>query len=117
MLKKWSFEEIVKFMLTMEGKSLKDELLEYFDFNNFTPSNSAFNQRRHQIFPEAFEFLFQEFTNSFSNNATYKGLRLIACDGSDFCIAHNPNDGTTYFQSLPDSKGYNQSLPLFLAGT
>lgn len=104
-------------MLTMEGKSLKDELLEYFDFNNFTPSNSAFNQRRHQIFPEAFEFLFQEFTNSFSNNATYKGLRLIACDGSDFCIAHNPNDGTTYFQSLPDSKGYNQSLPLFLAGT
>lgn len=106
--KKWSFEEIVKFMLTMEGKSLRDELLEYFDFDNSTPSNSAFNQCRHQILPEAFEFLFQEFTNSFSDNVTYKGLRLIACDGSDLCIAHNPNDKTTYFQPLPDSKGFNQ---------
>lgn len=106
--KKWSFEEIMKFMLTMEGKSLRDELLEYFDFDKSTPSNSAFNQRRAQILPEAFEFLFQEFTNSFSNHATYKGLRLIACDGSDLCIAHNPKDETTYFQSIPDSKGFNQ---------
>lgn len=106
--KKWSFEEIMKFMLTMEGKSLKDELLEYFDFNNSTPSNSSFNQRRAQILPEAFEFLFQEFSKSFAGNATYKGLRLIACDGSDLCIAHNPNDETTYFQPRSDSKGYNQ---------
>lgn len=106
--KKWSFNEIMKFMLSMEGKSLKDELLEYFDFDNSTPSNSAFNQRRAQILPEAFEFLFQESTNSFKDNATYKGLRLIACDGSDLCIAHNPKDETTYFQSLPDSKGFNQ---------
>lgn len=106
--KKWSFEEIMKFMLTMEGKALKDELLEYFDFNNSTPSNSSFNQRRAQILPEAFEFLFQEFSKSFADNATYKGLKLIACDGSDLCIAHNPNDETTYFQSLPDSKGFNQ---------
>lgn len=106
--KKWSFEEIMKFMLTMEGKSLRDELLEYFDFNNSTPSNSSFNQRRAQILPEAFEFLFQEFSKSFADNATYKGLKLIACDGSDLCIAHNPNDETTYFQSLPDSKGFNQ---------
>ena len=26
--KKWSFEEVMKFMLTMEGKALRDELLE-----------------------------------------------------------------------------------------
>lgn len=106
--KKWSFKEIIKFMLTMEGKSLKDELLEYFDFSNCTPSNSAFNQRRAQILPEAFEFLFQEFANAFSDHAAYKGYRLIACDGSDLCIAHNPKDGTTYSQPLPDSKGFNQ---------
>ena len=107
--KKWSFEEVMKFMLTMEGKSIKDELLEYFDFSNLTPSNSAFNQRRGQILPEAFEFLFHEFTNSFRENyATYKGYRLIACDGSDICIAYNPKDKTTYFQSTPTSKGFNQ---------
>lgn len=38
--KKWSFAEIMKFMLIMEGKPLKNELLEYFDFNKFTPSNT-----------------------------------------------------------------------------
>lgn len=80
--KKWSFEDVMRFMLTMEGKSLRDELLEYFEFDNTTPSNSSFNQRRAQILPEAFEFLFQEFTKSFTDNATYKGLRLIACDGT-----------------------------------
>lgn len=58
--KKWSFEEIMKFMLTMEGKTLRDELLEYFDFDSSAPSNSAFNQRRAQILPEAFEFLFRK---------------------------------------------------------
>lgn len=57
--KKWSFEEVMKFIITMEGKSLKDELLEYFDFNNDTPSNSSFNQRRAPILPDAFEFLFE----------------------------------------------------------
>jgi hypothetical protein len=107
--KKWSFDKIMKFMLSTEGKSLKDELLKYFDFDNLTPSNSSFNQRRSQILPEAFEFLFHEFTNSFDKeDATYKGLRLIACDGSDLCIAHNPKDKTTYFQSSPDTKGFNQ---------
>lgn len=108
--KKWSFETMIKFMLTLEGKSLKDELLEFFDYNNITPTNSSFNQRRAQILPEAFEFLFHEFTDSFQEKYTnnYKGYRLIACDGSDLCIAHNPDDERTYFQSTPDSKGFNQ---------
>ena len=32
-VKKWSFERIMNFMLAMEGKSLKDELLQFFDFH------------------------------------------------------------------------------------
>lgn len=108
-VKKWSFEKVMKFMLCMEGKSLKDELLEYFDFQNETPSNSSFNQRRSQILPEAFEFLFHEFTDYFCEEPSlYKGYRLLACDGSDLCIAHNPKDETTYFQSLPGTRGFNQ---------
>ena len=107
--KKWSFGNMMKFMLSMEGKSLKDELLEYFDFQKTTPTNSAFNQRRAQILPEAFEFLFHEFTDFFQDQiALYKGYRLIACDGSDLCIARNANDKTTYFQSTPNSVGFNQ---------
>lgn len=106
-IKKWSFGEIVRFIISMEGKSLKDELLEYFNFSTATPTNSSFNQRRAQILPEAFEFLFHEFNDSISEEKLYRGYRLLACDGSDLSIAHNPHDETTYFQSTPDSKGFN----------
>lgn len=107
--KKWSFGNTLKFMISMEGKSMRDELLEYFDFDKSTPTNSSFNQRRAQILPEAFEFLFREFSSYFcKKDACYKGFRLIACDGSSLDIAHNPADKTTYFQSSPDMKGFNQ---------
>ena len=107
-VKKWSFEETVKFILFMEGKSLKDELLEYFDFDNHTPSNSSFNQRRAQILPEAFEFLFQEFSNSFIKEPiNYNGFRLLACDGTDLCIPRNPTDKSTYIQTAENVQGYN----------
>ena len=76
-------------------------------FNADTPTNSSFNQRRAQILPEDFEFLFREFTAATSTENLFRGYRLLACDGSDMCIAHNPQDETTYFQSTPDSKGFN----------
>ena len=107
--KKWTFSNILKFMISMEGKSMRDELLEYFGFSNLTPTNYLLNQRRVQILPGAFEFLFHEFANCFcKKDACYKGLRLIACDGSSLDIAYNPADKTTYFQSSPDMKGFNQ---------
>jgi len=107
-IKKWSFGEIVRFIISMEGKSLKDELLEYFSFSTATPTNSSFNQRRAQILPEAFEFLFREFNSAVSEEKLHHGYRLLACDGSDLNIADNPQDETTYFQSATDLKGFNQ---------
>lgn len=107
--KKWSFSEIMKFMIAMEGKSLKDELNEYFDYDFETPSNSSFNQRRAQILPEAFEFLFKEFTASLNNSSkTHNGYKLIACDGSDFCYSSDPSDIASYVQTPVDIKGYNR---------
>ncbi len=107
-VKKWSFGEVVRFIIGMEGKSLKEEILKYFDFRADTPTNSSFNQRRSQIIPEAFEFLYREFTHAVHKPKLHNGYSLLACDGSDLCIAHNPQDETTYFQSTPDSKGFNQ---------
>lgn len=107
--KKWSFSEMMKFMISMEGKSLKDELHEYFDYDFETPSNSSFNQRRAQILPEAFEFLFKEFTDTLNNrDNTYNGYKLIACDGSDFCYSADPSDTASYVQTPDDVKGYNR---------
>ena len=40
-IKKWSFGEILRFIISMEGKSLKDELLEHFNFSLDTISNVA----------------------------------------------------------------------------
>ena len=45
-IKKWSFSEIMRFIISMEGKSLKDELLEHFNFSVDTPTNSYFHQNK-----------------------------------------------------------------------
>ena len=92
----------------MEGKAVRDELLEYFDYSADTPTNSSFNQRRAQILPEAFQYVFREFNRIAYGENLYRGYRLLACDGSDLCIAHNPEDKTTYFQTSPDARGFNQ---------
>ena len=107
-IKKWSFGEVMRFIISMEGKSLKDELLEYFHFSAETPTNSSLNQRRAQILPEAFEFLFREFTNLTSRGNLYHGYRLLACDGSTLTTNPNPQDEAAYIQCASDSKGYNQ---------
>ena len=42
--KKWSFRSTFLFILSMEGNSLKNELLKFFDFNPELPSTSSFVQ-------------------------------------------------------------------------
>lgn len=49
----------------------------------------------------------KEFTSSFSDFKLFNGYRLLAVDGSDLNIAHNPKDTETYFQSIPGTKGFN----------
>ena len=64
-----------------------------------------------KILPEAMDYLFHAFNDSFLSLDTYCGLRLLACDGSNIPIANNPNDKTTYrrHNSLErKEKGYNQ---------
>lgn len=107
-VKKWSFSETMSFIISMEGKSVRDELLNHFEYSETTPTNSSFNQRRSQILPEAFGYIFQEFNKVIRQDNMYHGYRLLACDGSDLPIARKPEDPTTYFQALPYKKGYNQ---------
>lgn len=106
--RKLSFETVMNLMLSMGGNSLTSELMEYFDYNVDMPSSSAFIQQRNKLLPFAFEFLFNKFTHSFRDLKTYQGYRLLAVDGSDLNICHNPNDIDTYFQYLQNTKGFNQ---------
>lgn len=106
--RKLSFETVMHLMLSMGGNCLTNELMEYFEYNADMASTSAFIQQRDKIKPFAFEFLLNEFTNSFQNLKTYEGYRLFAVDGSDLNIYHDPNAADTYFQSTPNMKGFNQ---------
>ena len=44
--KKWDFPSILKFIISMESQSLKNELVKYFDYATDRPSSASFNQRR-----------------------------------------------------------------------
>ncbi len=105
--RKLDFKRMINIMLSMGGKSLKIELLDNFSYNIESPSASAFVQQRHKLLPEAFEYLFQQFTKRVMPSKLYNGYRLLAVDGSDISIYHNPSDSDTYFPNGPKAKGFN----------
>jgi len=82
--------------------------MEYFKYDINAATSSTFVQQRDKILPEAFEFLFHKFTNAFDKLKTFDGYRLLAVDGSDLNIFHNPENTDSYFQSKPERKGFNQ---------
>ena len=56
--KKWDFPTLMKFVISMESQSLKNELHKYFGYTTECPTNASFNQRRAQISSDAFKDLF-----------------------------------------------------------
>ena len=104
--RKLSFETVMKLLLSMGGNNIYKELLDYFKYDIDTATASAFVQQRAKILPEASEYLFKTFTNSFQNYKTFNGYRLLAADGSKLNIAHNPKDSDTYIK-CGDAKGFN----------
>ena len=104
---KLDFEKTISVLLAMEGRSIRNELLEYFNCSENTPSASAFIQRRNILLPEALEMLFRQFADSFGAERTYKGYRLLAVDGSDVHIPTNPDDASSFFPSKNGRKAYN----------
>ncbi|WP_091227592.1 hypothetical protein [Fontibacillus panacisegetis] len=72
-----------------------------------TATTSAFAQQRNKILPSAVEFLFHEFTQSYTDIKGYRGYRLLAIDGSDLHMATDRVDPDTYFQNQSNTKGYN----------
>jgi len=105
--KKLPFETVMQILIFMGGNSLYKELLDSQDYDVNTATTSAFVQQRNKILPSAVEFLFHKFTESYTEIKDYRGYRLLAIDGSDLHIATDPTDADSYFQSQPNTKGYN----------
>lgn len=106
--RKLDFASTIQLILSMESGSIKKELLDFFKFSSDTPTASAFAQQRSKLLLETWAFLFHEFNAGFPLKKKYNGYQLLACDGSDLNIAHNPQDEDTYFQSSPTDRGFNQ---------
>ena len=90
--RKLSFTDTMMIILSMAGDPIREELYSYFDYSSDTATASAFVQARSKILPAAFEELLHLFNNAYPCTETYKGYRLIAVDGSDLNIPHDPCD-------------------------
>ncbi len=109
--RKLSFSRTIQVLLAANGNTMRKELLDFFHFQSSCITSSGFSQNRDKILPDAFDYLFHTFTESFHGLSTYCGYRLLACDGSDLAIAYNPDDKDTHrrHNSIElNQKGYNQ---------
>lgn len=105
--RKLPFDQMIKTILCMGGKSLTNELLTQFGCRADIASASAFVQQRSKILPEAFETLFQMFVAATNGHALYEGYRLLAVDGSDIQITTNESSPDSYFPGSNGQKPYN----------
>ena len=98
--RKFPFQKVIPFILAFRGGTLNHEIMDFFGLDPSTGTSSAFIQRRSTILPEAFESLFHDFSRSVDENKLYRGLRLLAVDGSDLQIAANPKDPDSYYPGV-----------------
>jgi len=101
------FQKVISFLLSMEGGSLSSEMLTHFGCSAKIASSSALVQQRHKISDEAFPVLFDLFVKKTDFHKLYKGLRLLAADGSDIQIPTNPKHPYSYFSGADGQAPYN----------
>ena len=105
--KKLPFSKVISFLLAMEGETLTNELLNYFGCSPETASASAFVQQRSKLAPETLPALFDLFVQKTKPMKLYKGFRLLAADGSDIQIPHNPEHTASLYPGTNGKSPYN----------
>ena len=103
--RKIGFEDVLKFIISIQNDSIKRELMSYYNFSLAMPTDAALNQQRAKVLPKAFESVFKKFNHHIHAEYFYHGYRLMACDGSSLAIAKNMNDSETYCYNKKE--GYN----------
>lgn len=106
--RKLDFQKMMRLIISMESGSLNHELLKFFEYDSSVPTGSAFYQQRSKLSASAFRYLLKEFNLKFPIEKFREKYYLIACDGSEFNIARNPNDPDTFHEPNRKSKsGFN----------
>ena len=107
---KLSFRDTIRLILTMGKETSVEEISNYFEMDaDRIPSQSAFIQRRSQISPYAFEYLFSEFSSSFPQTTDkFKDHCILACDGCHVVYTTNAEIILDHNKPrLAEYKGYN----------
>ena len=96
-------ETLLRFLISAEGGSLAKEL--YRAGIDVTPA--AVSMRRKDIPPAVLLNVFHRFNAACNDSELYRGLRLLAVDGSSINMARNPS-APSFVQNESAPNGYNQ---------
>ena len=88
--KKLPADKLLTFLVAEGSSSTKNELLDFFDMDTDKPTDSAFNQQRSKLRPEAVEALFHKFNQSVGSLSGQTDYRFLAADGSTATFFSNP---------------------------
>jgi len=105
--RKLPFQTVLSCLLSMEGGTLTTELLKFFGCSADIASSSAFVQQRRKLSEETLPMLFSLFVKKTDSPKKYKGLRLLAADGSDIQIPVNPHHLDSYFPGTNGQASYS----------
>lgn len=107
--RKLDFATVMKLIISMEGGTLSEEMMEFWNYDLSCPTPSAFVQQRSHIYAEAFHQLLLNFNDSLPSSGSSSTYRILACDGSQVVYTLNPDNTDDYFSHESDdgSFGYN----------
>ena len=88
--KKFPADILLAFLISEGSSSTKNELLDFFDMDSDKPTDSAFNQQRAKLMPEAVEAVFHKFNESMDFLDTQTEYRFLAADGSTATYFSSP---------------------------
>lgn len=106
--KKLPADNLLTFLVSEGSSSTKNELLDFFDMETDKPTDSAFNQQRAKLMPEAVEAVFHKFNESIDSLSGQTDYRFLAADGSTVTFFSNPKFSSTEYYVEPghSAKGF-----------
>ena len=106
--RKQSFQDTILTILSLNGGSLRNEILKKYRYSADSPSAPAFIQQRSKLSDDAMPFLFRSLNEEMNDMRLYEGYRLIAVDGSHIHVPNNPHDVDSFVQNRPDEHFHNE---------
>ena len=107
-----TFIDTVLITCSFSAKRINTELFDFFSAKKARiPSKSALTQQRNKLNDKLFPHIFHSFNEKVPFTKTYKGLHLVAIDGSDLNLPTCSSD-TTYAIKQARSDGFYYQMHL-----